>query len=424
MAGLKHGHGTERFANGDFFMGAYENGKPNGFGEYYWSNGCNYKGFFKNGLRHGTGTWRKGFGKSDVYEGEWINDKKCGTGTYTWLSGNCYKGEYFDDLRHGYGEMSWVDGSVYKGQWRRGLQHGEGELYTPGRQVLRGKFRQNMFCGVNEEDVNADGQGSLSTHPTDPNEEEKLPPLLEKSFKLNDQRMDFLPHRPTTGKRDFAAFRGRDRLKEINESRTSEVKESSITLTKETSYYQNTSPSEFTPYEGSNAIRQSTMGSTHNRNWRSISPSQHSLLRNGLAEKTSNGRSISNPRAQRGDSKAKLNQTKSSFRTLQILHVKEDRTKGKDSKSPSPSRQLPNLVNVRPLDAKELLRWNIRKPQLILTEQKKYENLDDPQVILGIREIINPPVWKQWPAHIISPANLNPSKRGTSTSFYSSKIQV
>jgi hypothetical protein len=75
---LKHGEGTEKFANGDLYIGNYVNGKPEGYGEYFWVNGSFFKGFFKNGLRHGHGIWKRGPGNSDFYEGEYINDKKCG----------------------------------------------------------------------------------------------------------------------------------------------------------------------------------------------------------------------------------------------------------------------------------------------------------------------------------------------------------
>ncbi len=50
---MKHGEGTEKFSNGDIYIGNYVNGKPEGYGEYYWVNGSFFKGYFKNGLRHG-----------------------------------------------------------------------------------------------------------------------------------------------------------------------------------------------------------------------------------------------------------------------------------------------------------------------------------------------------------------------------------
>lgn len=102
-------------------------------------------------MRHGKGIWKKGPGKADTYDGEWVNDKKCGTGTYKWVSGNFYQGSYFDDMRHGYGEMFWTDGSYYKGYWEKGIQHGEGELVIPGKKPKRGTFQNNIFIGEADE---------------------------------------------------------------------------------------------------------------------------------------------------------------------------------------------------------------------------------------------------------------------------------
>lgn len=109
---MKHGHGVERFANGDLYEGDYINGKPDGKGEYRWSDGSYYKGEFCGGLRHGKGFWSKA-GKSrfdnltgnDCYEGDYVNDKKCGKGIFRWASGAVYEGDFFDDHRHGNGEM-------------------------------------------------------------------------------------------------------------------------------------------------------------------------------------------------------------------------------------------------------------------------------------------------------------------------------
>lgn len=34
----------EKYANGDHYVGEYQNGKPSGLGDYKWVNGCNYRG--------------------------------------------------------------------------------------------------------------------------------------------------------------------------------------------------------------------------------------------------------------------------------------------------------------------------------------------------------------------------------------------
>lgn len=56
---MKHGRGSDIFANGDRYNGEYKNGKPDGKGIYTWANGSYYDGEFKNGLKHGKGKWKK-----------------------------------------------------------------------------------------------------------------------------------------------------------------------------------------------------------------------------------------------------------------------------------------------------------------------------------------------------------------------------
>jgi len=56
---LKHGKGTDIFANGDVYSGNYAFGKPEGQGVYKWKNGSVYQGEFKEGLKNGYGEWKK-----------------------------------------------------------------------------------------------------------------------------------------------------------------------------------------------------------------------------------------------------------------------------------------------------------------------------------------------------------------------------
>lgn len=119
---LKHGYGTDYFANGDSYTGQYRYGKPYGRGVYYWvATTATYEGEFIEGKKEGKGRWFKkepptDFNEKQVYyEGDYKNDLKHGHGEYQWQSGNRYKGGYKEDKRHGYGEMFWVDGSSYRG---------------------------------------------------------------------------------------------------------------------------------------------------------------------------------------------------------------------------------------------------------------------------------------------------------------------
>ena len=56
---MKHGQGTDMFANGDVYTGQYSEGKPHGFGQYKWKNTSIYVGQFESGMKHGKGKWRK-----------------------------------------------------------------------------------------------------------------------------------------------------------------------------------------------------------------------------------------------------------------------------------------------------------------------------------------------------------------------------
>ena len=56
---MKHGKGTDIFANGDCYTGNYAFGKADGKGVYKWKNGSIYSGEFKEGMKHGRGEWKK-----------------------------------------------------------------------------------------------------------------------------------------------------------------------------------------------------------------------------------------------------------------------------------------------------------------------------------------------------------------------------
>ena len=41
---LKHGNGTEKYCNGDYYIGHFREGEFDGTGKYIWSNGSTYSG--------------------------------------------------------------------------------------------------------------------------------------------------------------------------------------------------------------------------------------------------------------------------------------------------------------------------------------------------------------------------------------------
>jgi len=145
---LKHGNGTDIFANGDTYIGQYKDGKPFGYGQYIWKNGSTYTGEFQNGLKYGFGKYRKSKeSRTNMYEGQYFKDKKQGFGIFKWASGNIYRGQYKSDEREGIGEMRWTDGSLYIGQWERGIQHGYGKMIFPEGTIKEGYFDNNVYKG-------------------------------------------------------------------------------------------------------------------------------------------------------------------------------------------------------------------------------------------------------------------------------------
>ena len=55
--GLKHGHGTFKWADGDIYVGDYENDKRHGRGTYSHANGNVYVGFYEAEKRKDTGVF-------------------------------------------------------------------------------------------------------------------------------------------------------------------------------------------------------------------------------------------------------------------------------------------------------------------------------------------------------------------------------
>ena len=81
--------------DGSRYIGAYTEGKRNGYGVYHYAKGGSYEGNFVNGMRSGKGTYY--FPNGSKYVGAWENDQ-----------------------RNGYGEMFRKDGEIVKGIWKNG----------------------------------------------------------------------------------------------------------------------------------------------------------------------------------------------------------------------------------------------------------------------------------------------------------------
>ena len=67
----KHGHGTETYPDGSFYVGEWWFNEQNGQGTFTWANGDVYVGGFRNGDLHGQGTLT--FASGSVSSGTWRN---------------------------------------------------------------------------------------------------------------------------------------------------------------------------------------------------------------------------------------------------------------------------------------------------------------------------------------------------------------
>lgn len=77
------GKGKYFYANGDKFVGEFQNGKKNGLGIMYWGANSKFKG--------------------NRYEGEWKDDEMSGRGVYLCGNGGKYVGEMKRNQKDGFG---------------------------------------------------------------------------------------------------------------------------------------------------------------------------------------------------------------------------------------------------------------------------------------------------------------------------------
>merc|ERR1712216_734926 len=89
---LKHGHGTEVWANGSSFTG-----------QYRAPDNSSYAGQFVDDRMHGSGTYT--FADGREYSGQWVNSQIHGVGTMKWPDGRSYVGGYVDDRKEGEGKF-------------------------------------------------------------------------------------------------------------------------------------------------------------------------------------------------------------------------------------------------------------------------------------------------------------------------------
>lgn len=170
-----HGQGTRNYANGDKYVGHFDNGYLEGEGTYTYANGDMEKGRFSHGglytgqiiTKNPNGTdkiWEYEDGRlihskgTDVskdgtkYVGEWFYTGQRSGGTINWPDGRTYKGQWRvvegqQDPPEGPGEMTWPDGRKFVGDFRDGLPDGLGTMTYPNGKTVEGFWKGGVFVG-------------------------------------------------------------------------------------------------------------------------------------------------------------------------------------------------------------------------------------------------------------------------------------
>lgn len=166
--GVKHGHGSQAYANGDRYTGEWVLGRRHGKGIYYYSNGDRYEGQWRWDRKHGLGSmtyangdvysgeWkedlRNGRGKeilarNERYTGQWKDGKRSGQGTEVLSNGDSYTGEWLYGLRNGSGTETFINGDQYAGQWRADRRNGQGLEIMSNGDRYEGEFRDGRRHG-------------------------------------------------------------------------------------------------------------------------------------------------------------------------------------------------------------------------------------------------------------------------------------
>ena len=119
------------WANGDYYEGNWDNGKPKGYGKKLFTldNGDKYEGETIDGLPHGLG--RYSYVNGDIFEGEYENgtQKQNGYGLYKFVNGDTLKSYWVSKngslLPEGQGQYTYSNGDIFIGEYKNGKM-----LYT------------------------------------------------------------------------------------------------------------------------------------------------------------------------------------------------------------------------------------------------------------------------------------------------------
>ncbi|GMO41447.1 MAG: hypothetical protein Ta2F_17390 [Termitinemataceae bacterium] len=166
---LKHnlfeGYASQKWTNGDIYIGyfsngmyngtgnmstntytfegRFENGLVNGKGKIEFKTGINYTGDFKNGIYDGKGVMTDSEG--NIYTGDFVNGVRSGKGYLFLQNGDSYTGDYQNDMFNGYGIYKELNGNYYVGNFKNNKFNGEGIYITTDGKRYEGVFDDGKF---------------------------------------------------------------------------------------------------------------------------------------------------------------------------------------------------------------------------------------------------------------------------------------
>jgi len=143
--GKRDGNGILTFLGGQKYVGEFKDGNYGGHGALTLSNGEKYVGEFKDGKENGQGTYT--FPSGEEYVGEFKNDQKDGQFTVTYPNGDKYVGQFKDDKKNGKGAYTYHDGKKYLGEFKDGNENGQGTYTFPSGEEYVGEFRDDAKNG-------------------------------------------------------------------------------------------------------------------------------------------------------------------------------------------------------------------------------------------------------------------------------------
>lgn len=133
-------YGTYTDANGNKYVGEFQDGKANGQGTSTFASGAKYVGEVKDNKANGQGTYT--YADGGKYVGEVKDDRRYGQGTYTYANGDKYVGEFKDEKRNGQGTYTYANGTVEEGIWENDEFKYANKADPPKASVLQVAFTQ------------------------------------------------------------------------------------------------------------------------------------------------------------------------------------------------------------------------------------------------------------------------------------------